>query len=185
MIEKVKLLLDDLNSKKYQTLRKPCAVIPETFEERIEKDVPLLFENDDFGFNRGIAVKLRGGVGNVTPNYYSVLSKGFDLIIKNIETAMKNESDNKKIEYGKTTICKLALCIKKCDEYCEYAKNTGNIKLYNALKNIPRKPAKNLYEALVFIKLCVYFLRWHSFDHLKVFCATVWSILGIKLAHIP
>ena len=166
MTDKVKLLLNDLNSKKYQTLRKPCDVIPETFEERIAKDIPLLYENDDFGFNRGIALKLKGGVGNVTPNYYAVLNKGFDLIIKNIKTAIENEVDNEKIEYGETTINKLNVCLKRCDEYCEYAKNKGNIKLHNALKNIPRKPANNLYEALVFIKLCIYFLRLHSFDHL-------------------
>lgn len=166
MTDKVKLLLNDLNSRNYRSARTPCDVIPETFEERVIKDVPLLFENDDFGFNRGLKIKLKSGPGNVSPDYYSVLNKGFDLIIKNIETAIQNENNNEKIEYGKVTIDKLSVCIQKCDEYREYAKSKGNKKLYEALKRIPRKPAENLYEALVFIKLCIYFLRWQGFDHL-------------------
>ena len=166
MTDKVKLLLNDLNSRNYRSARTPCDVIPETFEERVIKDVPLLFENDDFGFNRSLAIKLGHGPGNVSPDYYSVLNKGFDLIIKNIETAIQAETDSEKIEYGKVTIKKLTACIQKCDEYREYAKSKGNKKLYEALKRIPRKPAENLYEALVFIKLCIYFLRWQGFDHL-------------------
>ena len=166
MTDKVKLLLNDLKSKSYRRARASCDVVPETFEERIRKDAPLLFENDDFGFNRGTAVKLNPGPGNVSPNYYAVLNKGFDRIIKNIEVAIQNESDSDKTEYGKAAINKLIACIEKCDEYREYAKSKGNKRLYDALTHIPRKPAENLYEALVFIKLCIYFLRWHGFDHL-------------------
>ena len=86
MTDKVKLLLNDLNSRNYRSARTPCDSISDSFEERISKDEPLLFENDDFGFNRSLAIKLGHGPGNVSPDYYSVLNKGFDLIIKNIET---------------------------------------------------------------------------------------------------
>ena len=166
MTDKVKFLLRDLNSRSYRSARESSDFIPETFEERVMKDAPLLFENDDFGFNRGVEIKLKNGPGNVNPNYYSVLNRGFDLIIKTIETAIQNEEDDEKIKYGKVTVDKLTVCIQKCDEYREYARSKGNKRLYEALMRIPRKPAENLYEALVFIKLCIYFLRWHGYDHL-------------------
>ena len=81
MTDKVKLLLNDLNSRNYRSARTPCDSISDSLEERISKDAPLLFENDDFGFNRSLAIKLGHGPGNVSPDYYSVLNKGFDLIL--------------------------------------------------------------------------------------------------------
>ncbi len=176
MTEKVEFLLKQLKSGNYKQLRKPVGAVEKTypalsdiateFTANLELDLPVLFENDDFGFNRGSDIIIPWGNGNVTPNYYRVITQGFDAVIAQIEGSIKNTDNKDKIEYGNAMADSLKACFKICDKYKELAKQKNNTRLYNALLKIPHKGVESFYEACVFIKLCIYFLRFSKIDHL-------------------
>lgn len=152
MTEKTKKLLDFYNKREYRSLRDG-----ESF---------LLYENDDFGFNRRSPSRIIGSQGNVTPNYKRVISSGFNEIIKQINTSILATEDEGKKAYGAKMLSKIDEAIATSDIYKDIAAKEGNLRLYNALCKIPRLPAESFYEACVFIKLCIYMLRDEPCDHL-------------------
>jgi len=175
MTEKVKFLLNDLNSKEYRKIRREInnddnfysGTPNEVFANFLKYETPVLFEKDDFGFNRSFTEKADfKGMGNVTPNYYKVLTTGFNKLIEEIKISVNSCTDENKIRFGNDMIFQLEECIDFSAKYRDFAKKSGNIKLYNALLNVPCKPAESFYEACVFLKLCVFFLRLTSVDHL-------------------
>ncbi len=177
MTSKVENLLKQLRSKEYKKLRKPVGEVvfygSDTLEEHMQDfkkvialEHPVLFENDDFGFNRGIDLKSPWGVGNVTPNYYRVISQGFDVVSEQIKDNISKTQDEEKKAYGNAMLECINICFEVCDNYKKLAKEKNNIKLYNALSKIPHKGAESFYEACVFLKLCIYFLRYAFIDHL-------------------
>lgn len=176
MTERIQKLLSDLLSRDYKKLRKPTGDVGtletgpigdhiECFKKMIDLDTPIIFDGDDFGFNRGIDMILPLGNGNTTPNYYRVMTKGFDALIEEIEENMSKTDDEGKIAYGKEMLDRLELCLSVCEKHRGLAKEKGRARLYNALSKIPHKPAESFYEACVFIKLSIYFLRCSFVDH--------------------
>lgn len=170
MTDKVKKLLEDLNSKEYRKQRSKVGeqtfgdlsvrdVYMREFRRIVDLEAPLLFENDDFGFNMAIdcILPIVNDKGNVTPDYYTVISQGFDAVKERIKN-----SNGKNKSYGNAMIESMDICTEFSDKYRDYAKKCGNERLYNALCNIPRKGAQSFYEACVFIKMCIFFMR-HSF----------------------
>lgn len=175
MTEKVKLLLEDLKSKEYKKLRSVIkkdnyfnyGTANDIFSNFLKHENPILFENDDFGFNRSFTQKAEfKRMGNVTPNYFKILTTGFNNLIDEIRKSVDSCEDKIKKRFGKDMIFQLEECIRFSAIYRDFAKESGNIKLYNALLNIPCKPAESFYEACVFLKLCIFFLRLTSVDHL-------------------
>lgn len=171
MTEKIEKLLNALNEKKYRAQRKPIGKIDfgnmdileqqlKNFQTLLALDTPKLYEDDDFGFNITIDFKQLYCSGNLTPNYYRVMTKGFDEIIKEIKEKIKTETQQKKIEYARYMLQYIEACLEVCDLYKECAREKGNERLYNALSKIPRKPAESFYEACVFIKLSGHFMRY-------------------------
>lgn len=176
MTERIQKLLDELLSREYKKQRKPThdhgtlETGPigdhiECFEKMMQLDTPILIDGDDFGFNRSIDMILPLGNGNTTPNFYRVMTKGYDAIIKEIEENLSHTTDKDKYAYGTRMLERLQLCLRICEKHRELAKEKGNMKLYNALLKVPHKPAETFYEACVFIKLSIYFLRNSFVDH--------------------
>ena len=178
MTERIKGLLDLLNSKEYRKQRRtgtkePRDVFPRfldeneaLFRKHIYTDSPVAFENDYFGFNRSIDTYLSPGAGNITVNYADVMAQGFDKVIERIKDSMSKTDDKEKLEYGKCMLEDLYICLEFCDKQKEQAKDSGNTKLYNALCKLPRKSPESFYEACLFMKLCIYCLRWTGATHL-------------------
>ena len=152
MTEKTKKLLDHLNKRDYRKLRNDTDF--------------MLYELDDFGFNRRCPRRINGSQGNVTPNYKRVLELGFNKIKDQINSSIGSTADEQKRAYGKQMIDKIDEAISLADTYKDIALRAGNKRLYSALCRIPRLPAESFYEACVFIKLCVYMLRDEPSDHL-------------------
>lgn len=153
MTKNVEALLKQLKDKSY----KAC---------RTKQDVsPILYPVDVFGFHIGNNEKFRGDDGgNVTPNYKRVMTKGFDVIRQELVESIEKAVDENKIAYGKLMLEKLDNLLCVCDRYRETVK--ANERLYNALKTVPRKPATNFFEACLFVKICIYFLRISRVAHL-------------------
>jgi len=177
MTEKIKFLLNQLKNKKYRLLRKhtdaqffmgdlTSAEFFEEFKTAINTDTPMIFEKDDFGFNRGCDMFINWGSGNLTPNYYRVISSGFDNVKKEIINSISSNSDKTKKNYGSLMLKYIDVCIHKAEKYKELAENQGNMRLYKALSKIPHSGAESFYEACVFLKMCIYFLRCSGIDHL-------------------
>lgn len=177
MTDRIKKLLEFLNAKEYYKQRKHVDS-PKDFWRRsldeimtyfytcIEHESPIAFEDDNFGFNHSVDVKFVAGAGNITPNYKLVMSRGFDDIIREINDSIAKTDDENKKAFGKAMLQMLDTCLEYCEKQKKQAKESGNEKLYNALLKIPRKPADSFYEACLFIKISIYFLRYTSAGHL-------------------
>ena len=177
MTEKIELQLKQLNSKAYQTKRKhiEAAMFDDieksenfinNFQKIVALEEPCFLENDEFGFNRSTDLTIPPYGGNVTPNYYRIISQGFDAVLYQIGKAVAKTTDSEKIAYGKNMAKCIHLCLEFCSQYKTAAKASGNLKLYGALKKVPHKGAESFYEACVFLKICIYFLRISFVDHL-------------------
>lgn len=177
MTEKVEKFLNYLKEKNYRKLRESAETLsvkekitPSEFAAlfRINADPKstILYENDDFGFNRGTTAEVAGSAGNLTPNYFRIISQGLDAVKQQIEDRAKKTGDTEKKEYAKALVECINICFEFSDKYKEKAKSNGNIKLYNALCKIPHKGAESFYEACVFMKMCIYFIRASFTTHL-------------------
>ncbi len=177
MTEKIELQLKQLNSKAYQTKRKHIedAMFDDikksenfinNFQKIVSFEDPCFLENDEFGFNRSTDLTIPPYGGNVTPNYYRIISQGFDAVLDQIGKAVAKTTDAEKKAYGKNMAKCIQLCLEFCSQYKTAAKASGNLKLYGALKKVPHKGAETFYEACVFLKISIYFLRISFVDHL-------------------
>ena len=171
MTEKTKNYLNLLKRREYRKLRAEVQALPECphdkdsavmqtklFEQALKICKPTIYEYDDFGFHQCSNLSLGWGSGNVTPNYKWIITKGFDTVREEIEASIISTDDKDKKVYGQLMLRCIDLCVEYSDDFRETVKDK-NQKLYNALLKVPHKPAATCYEACVFIKLCIYFLR--------------------------
>lgn len=177
MTEKIEILLNQLKSKKYKAERThvenfifddvgKSENFMKNFEKIIATETPRFLEHDDFGFNRSTDIFIPPTSGNVTPNYYRVISQGLDAALTQIYQNMSQTDDFEKTAYGKKMADCIGLCLDFCNQYRDYAKACGKKKLYHVLEKIPYKGAETFYEACVFMKICIYFLRISFVDHI-------------------
>jgi len=179
MTDKVKRLLNNLQSREYKKTRRVIEGLDfstlndsveehlKSIEKAINTETPVFFEDDSFGFNRSAVINgFPWGSGNVTPDWNKAITRGFDEIIEEIRESIERNPDHDKKEYGKAMIKSLELCFPLCEKYKTLAKENGNEKLYNALCKVPHKKADTFYEACVFIKLCIFFMRLNSLSHI-------------------
>lgn len=177
MTEKVAALLCRLQKQEYKKLRTPCDHPP--FHKQYDYDQivaqfkeittlvrPIQHENDDFGFYFGSCVPLGAPLGNVTPHYARLFSRGIKKTTCEILEAMEKTREPDKLRYGQCMLDMLQICLDVCDQQKALAKEKGNHKLYQALCRVPRQGAQTLYEALVCIKLYIFFLRLANHDHI-------------------
>lgn len=141
----------------------------------LERECPVIYDGDIFGFNRHMAKyptaftddgnKFYIRFSNVIPNYMLLINRGIDSVLTQIEEALPHAEGHSRSFY---TAAKeqLHLLLRHCDAYREHAKAIGSKRLYNALCRIPRQPAADLYEACLFQRILVYFLRCARHSHL-------------------
>lgn len=154
MTQNVEALLNQLKSKNYKNYRANL------------DDTPIVYPVDFFGFHIGSNKPCRDGGGNLTPNYERIITIGFDTIRADLTQRIDACEDAVKKEYGLKMVEALENCISVCDKYRQVVKESGNMRLYNALLKIPHKKADTFFEACVFIKLCIYFLRLAKVVHI-------------------
>lgn len=179
MNQKIQAMLTHLQAREYRANRKHVSC--ESFDGRddldaqveflrtiAEMEAPLLYENDAFGFHRTTDCKTHCRDGNVTPNYARVITLGFEKIASQIRQSIQATRDEKKQKYGTVMLEMLAICQAIGDKYRTHAERVGNRRLAHALSKVPRHGAESFYEALVFMKLCIYALRIYGASHLTL-----------------
>ncbi len=146
-------------------------------ESMLDIETPYIIEGDIFGFNRrnincpffinerGKRVESFGG--NNTPNYRSVIERGFDDIIRELEERKANAEGDKALFYEYVRRQAVA-ALNIADRYAAAAKEQGNTRLAEALMRVPHKSARSYYEALVFFKFIVYTMRCGGYVHLTL-----------------
>lgn len=176
--EKIRARLDALRNKEYRKQRHDGAELEKIayadtpmdfvryFERACEIAYPIIHGDDEFGFCISSAKIIKSPNGNITPNYYRLASDGFDKTREMIKKSAESTSDTEKLEYARAMIATLDICERVAREHRECAKAHGAEKLYRALEKIPAKPADNFYEALVFVRMMIYFLRVGFGSHL-------------------
>lgn len=176
MTERIKSLLFELHSGDYRRARRrvnetvngKTANLEEhmnAFRRACAVESPAIML-DDFGFCRGTDLCVLSCGGNLTPSYSRVINVGFDTIAEELRDRIIGESDEEKKNYGLAMLECLEKCLEMSEEHKKLAKSVGNERLYNALCKIPHKPAESFYEALVFVRLIIYFLRLAFADHI-------------------
>ena len=153
MTKNIETLLRQLREKTYRAYRVKTV------------ETPILYPVDFFGFHLGMNKMNEHVGGNVTPNYKRMLTQGFDAVRRELVANMDAAEDPGKKAYGGEMLQALDECLAVCDEYRETVRQQGNMRLYNALLKVPHKGADSFFEACVFVKLCIYFLRVAKTEH--------------------
>lgn len=175
MTENVKKLYDLLKSKEYRKWRKEgetpdlssmdLTTATENVVEAIDKEEPVIFDGDNFGFNRCSDIKFSAGVGNLTPNYSPVITEGFDAMLDQIKENLKQPNlSRNQIDFGLCAISQLEAILRLCDRYKAAAPDGSKLK--TALETIPRKGATTFYEACLFVKICIFSIRIGGGSHI-------------------
>ena len=177
MTDVIRARLDRLNSREYRKNRRVAnlrkinhSVCVSEFIENFAyiTDVarPVIHDDDEFGFCIGISNIIPSPNGNISPNYYRLIEDGFIKTREKIRAAMERNDDAEKLEYGRAMLYCLDRCSEIAAEHRELAREHGCDRLYRALCKIPEHPAESFYEACVFIRMCIYFLRVGFASHL-------------------
>lgn len=147
MTAAVKALLDQLKSREYRLLRTE----PEA--------KPILYPVDFFGFHMGCSERPEVQSGNLSPNYGRIIAGGFDRLREELVQSIAAHEAPERKEFGYSMLALLDECIRICEDFREVVKDAGHQRLYEALGRVPRKGAESFFEACVFLKLLIYFLR--------------------------
>lgn len=194
MTEAVKQYLQILRGKEYRSLRveggfdisplvesyeKKALEIPAIrFREMLKREIPLLFENDRFGFHRyqqkipSFLLKCgkeswRTAAGNITPNYASIIEKGFDKIQAEIGEYLK-AADDEQTRFYHAVLMHLESINELAERYRGEAEKRGCTVLADALTRIPAQPAVTFYEACLFFTILTYSLRACANQHMTL-----------------
>lgn len=193
MTEKIQKLLANLRSEEYKSGRTdiPVDITARLYggEKKavplqlmlgvLEEEVPRIFDNDRFGFNRyhgkdyfvfrdqkGDPVDYgRWRNGNTTPDMASVMRRGFADILREIEE-LEQTADEEALAFYAEVRRAIAAAENCAAAYRREAKRVGAADLYTALTQIPTYPARSFYEACVFIKFIHFTLRCADVEHI-------------------
>ncbi len=185
MTERVRSLLELLNNKDYRATRRPAVgkymadgrihsnQDIETYADKLrnlteQEEILLYNEYDRFGFHRTLDFITPGGVGNVAPNYARVIGKGFDECVRVIRESMANTTDGERLAFGRAMLSCIDSVFAFCERYRAHAEQVGGYELAEALAHIPHKGARTFYEALVFLRLIIYFIRSCFHTHMPI-----------------
>lgn len=155
MTEKLKAYLHQLKSKEYRQWRSPDPDAP-----------PLLYPVDYFGFNFGTSAPIKNlHCDNFTIDYPTLLSQGLEGIAHRIRAARQRYPQAERQAFADEMLTKLQRMLQVADAHRE-AVREENPTLYEALRAVPRHPARSFYEACVCIRAVTYFLRIGGVGHL-------------------
>ncbi len=136
--------------------------------EALSREVPTFYPCDIFGFHTHLTHRptlyLNGTEfpwklmpNNVTPAYELLIDRGFDDVLAELK---QREADG---EFYPAAIETLSMTLDYCERYRAAAADAGYTRLADALGNVPRKAPSSFYEACVFHKLLLFFLRQLSY----------------------
>ena len=179
MTDRVKALFELLKSKEYKKGRRHVentdSLNPEgvddyaaLFKRVLAEEHPIIHKNDRLGFHFSTDRKIHWLSGNVSPNYSRIITDGFDKTAQTIERSIRSCSDKERIAYGEQMLKSLDYALEYAEKYREEAAKTGNTELAAALSKIPHSGAETFYEACVFLKLSLFFLRATYTDHVTL-----------------
>jgi len=142
----------------------------------LDKECPVLFEDDRFGFNRTVIKtpvafvgekKYNVGEGNITVNYPYVLEVGMDTLLERVEAKLAQCPEDKR-ELYEAMKSSISVCLDFADKYRDYARANGYKELYGALCQVPHKGAESFYQACVFLKFIQFTLRCNRNSHITL-----------------
>ena len=191
MNERIKRRVAYLRSGEYKKLRRVSeqirVALPEgtstktvyatLLEVMLKSETPVLYGDDNFGFNRTVEklpvgvvgdTEHRGGIGNITVNYAYALKNGMDVYLHRIEAKLSDYTDKEKRITYESMRRSVAVCLDFADRYREHAREQGAERLYRALCRVPHKGADSFYEACVFLKFLQCTLRANQNDHITL-----------------
>lgn len=138
-------------------------------EDMLKSETPNLLDGDIFGFNRSqIEIPgykrdngkmARGSGGNFTPNYIRIVSLGFDGIRAEIDRCDAHYGNPDKTVFYDAMRRALDVMEEMSERYRTAAEEAGNTRLAEALRHVPKNPARSFYEACLFLKILTYMLR--------------------------
>ncbi len=173
MTERVRRMLDLLQAKEYRKNRRHMdheigGSRTDIFKEVLSRETPFLFEDDRIGFHRTTDRMGYWGSGNVTPNYGRLLSEGFDRSRERIRDSLERADTEEKRSFGEQMLASIDALYGMTEQYRLLARRSGHTELEQALAHIPHNGARSFYEALVFMKLSIYFLRCAMHTHITL-----------------
>mgnify|MGYP003309408506 CR=1 FL=1 len=129
----------------------------------LEAEEPFFLDGDPFGFNRTVRndPELEGRFpnNNITPDYASALEGGFDGLLRRIRALPASP-------WREAPETEIAAVYRLSDRYRDAAKQTGRIRLYDALGRVPRQAPTDFFEACVMMKIIIFTLRKNITFHL-------------------
>ena len=137
----------------------------------LEAQHPILYEGDIFGFHQSIPAtcgfdgvvsntgkEYRGYGGNITIDHEMLLKRGLDDILDEIESRYDGLDERGKLFFGNLA-AELHAILKFCRRYESFAREKGVTVLADALRQVPGKPPRSYYEALLFQKIIMFSMR--------------------------
>ena len=147
-------------------------------EEMLKAETPVFLEDDIFGFNRSLVYLpcytdkdgkiITSGPGNNTPNYARIIGQGFDATLEEIAKYEKINTEGCSPLFYEAMRRSVLASIDIAERYRETAEKQGYTRIAEALKQVPRKPARTFYEACLFFKILIYTLRCSHATHLTI-----------------
>ena len=148
------------------------------FKAWLEHEEPYFHPEDRIGFNRSRCVgstyiQTNGepislsGPGNITPDYETMLTKGMDAVRAEWKEKRKDCAQNQEVFYD-AVLLSLNVALEFAERYREAAKKAGKKEIYEALCQVPHKPARTLLEACVFMKFIIFTLRCNRNEHMTL-----------------
>ncbi|MBE6702569.1 MAG: pyruvate formate-lyase [Ruminococcaceae bacterium] len=186
MTERVKRQLKLLNDRTYRKLRHAPEQDPETVILQWDKQTEAgeaarfayacfcekeaVFHGEDlFGFNRYCSGALpeKGRFGNIVIDYDTVLAKGLCGILEDVDARRPTADAKARAYYDAIAVCYNAT-FGLVDMYEKAAREAGNLRLADALLRVPRRGARDYYEALIMLRFLSYILRLCRCVHLPL-----------------
>ena len=135
----------------------------------IDCEEPVFHGYDLFGFNRycKAAIPQKGRFGNVVIDYPTLLQKGLQGILDEID-ALRPMADEKALAFYNAVGEIYDACFHIVKKYRLAAEEAGNERLATALEQVPRHGARDYYEALITVRFLSFILRIANHVHLPL-----------------
>ncbi len=190
MTDHIKQLLQILKSGSYKASRYQTNIVlpPEladlsggmqdayALRQVLQNETLYLHPGDRIGFNRGNTTvehtaadgtRRVSGIGNMIPDYERALQKGLDAlrdeVVQRLEDCSPAQDD-----FLRSVLLALDAALELADRAALQAQKCGATQLAAALAQVPRKPARTLHEACVFMKFLIFTLKCNRNVHIPL-----------------
>lgn len=140
------------------------------------KEEPVFYENDIFGFYTRLPTyaktvltngeKFGYRANNVTPAYNLLIDRGLRVVLQELNAHASTAVGEAK-EFYNAALETLGIMLDYCETYRAAAKARGFDRLAAALERVPQEAPTSLYEACLFHKILLFFLRQTN-DHITL-----------------